>query len=98
MATRVASPETEAIIPGGNHGHPSRPPSCGAAGQHAARLSRAARQGSHGTGKPAREVHKPPAHPIKWADTQKKKGLLFDVNVSEVTGYPLKFEVRFDSF
>ena len=32
---------------------------------------------------------------IKWADTQKKKGLLFDVNVSEVTGYPLKFEVRF---
>ena len=32
---------------------------------------------------------------IKWADTQKKRGLIFDVNVSEVRGYPLKFEVIF---
>jgi len=32
---------------------------------------------------------------IKWANTQKKTGLLFDVNVSEVRGYPLKFEVLF---
>ena len=32
---------------------------------------------------------------IKWTATQKKTGLLFDVNVSEVRGYPLKFEVLF---
>lgn len=32
---------------------------------------------------------------IKWAGTQEKSGLLFDVNVSEVSGYPLKFEVLF---